>query len=115
MKQFRKPIFWKPWRQQFSPRPVKTVLELGCGGGRQTLEMSKRGYAVTAIDLNPSCVDGRSGDFSAAGCRPTFCAETWPTSGFRDRVDLAHCLVNTFRHLTSEQAARNICNVLLPH
>ena len=41
---------------QFSRRPVTAVLELGCGGGRQTLEMSKRGYAVTAIDLNPSCV-----------------------------------------------------------
>lgn len=34
-------------------RPVKTVLELGCGTGNLTRLLAKRGYAVTALDLSP--------------------------------------------------------------
>ncbi|MFM7925778.1 MAG: class I SAM-dependent methyltransferase, partial [Planctomycetaceae bacterium] len=32
------------------------VLEIGCGGGRQTVELCRRGLEVSAFDLNPQCV-----------------------------------------------------------
>lgn len=31
--------------------PGKTVLELGCGTGTNSVELARRGYAVTAVDL----------------------------------------------------------------
>lgn len=81
------------------------VLEIGCGGGRQVIELARRGYDISAIDLNPECVQytrkrlGRSrlrGDVWQADMAD-FCV---PRS-----FDLVHCLVNTFRHLTSEASA----------
>ncbi len=91
---------------QFSPRPVRSVLELGCGGGRQTLEMSKRGYSVTAIELNPTCVNWTQRRLER--CQRTADIACGDMADFQlsKPVDLAHCLVNTFRHLISEQSAR---------
>ena len=41
---------------RYCPFPVRRVLEVGCGGGRQTMELARRGYQVTAFDLNETCV-----------------------------------------------------------
>lgn len=82
------------------------VLEIGCGGGRQVVELTGRGIAVNAFDLNQSCVDWtirrlRRGNLSANVFRGDM------TDFQLDApVDLAHCLVNTFRHLITEDAAR---------
>ncbi len=90
---------------QFSLRPVTSVLEIGCGGGRQTLEMSKRGYRVTAIDLNPVCVKWTQRQLSRRKLSAEIRCEDMTEFQLSQPVDLAHCLVNTFRHLTSEQQA----------
>lgn len=92
--------------RQLCEQPVNSVLEIGCGGGRQTLEMSRRGYDVTALDLSPACVKWTQRRLKRSQQKANvLCADM---SDFElDRpVDLAHCLVNTFRHLTSEQAAQ---------
>jgi SAM-dependent methyltransferase len=91
---------------QFSRRPVRSVLDLGCGGGRQTLEMSKRGYTVTAIDLNPSCVKWTKRRLDRHKLSADVHCGDMADFTISRSVDLAHCLVNTFRHLTSEQTAR---------
>ncbi len=93
--------------KQFGTQPTKSVLELGCGGGRQTLEMSKRGFSVTAIDLNPACVDWTQRRLKRRDLPA--CVVFGDMSDFQlaASVDLAHCLVNTFRHLTSEQSAQD--------
>jgi ubiquinone/menaquinone biosynthesis C-methylase UbiE len=38
---------------QYLPSPVR-VLDLGCGAGRTTVELRRRGHAVTGIDLSES-------------------------------------------------------------
>ena len=91
---------------EFSPRPVKSILELGCGGGRQTLEMSQRGYAVTAIDLNPSCVKWTQRRLQRRQLSTSVLCGDMADFSLAKSADMAHCLVNTFRHLTSEQTAR---------
>ena len=91
---------------RFSREPVKSVLELGCGGGRQTLEMLKRGYAVTALDLNPSCVKWTKRRLDRRRLSAHVLCGDMASFTIPRTVDLAHCLVNTFRHLTSEQTAR---------
>lgn len=37
---------------RFSPHPVKTVLSLGCGTCTYEIELAKRGYVVTGIDIS---------------------------------------------------------------
>lgn len=91
---------------KFSTPPARTVLELGCGGGRQTLEMSQRGYTVTAIDLNPSCVKWTQRRLQRRGLSGSVNCGDMSDFRLSKPVDMAHCLVNTFRHLTSEQSAR---------
>src|SRR5665811_785858 len=34
-----------------------TILDLGCGTGRHAIELAKRGYTVTAVDLSASQLD----------------------------------------------------------
>ena len=36
-----------------SKRPVRAVVELGCGTGSLTRLLAERGYAMTAVDLSP--------------------------------------------------------------
>lgn len=92
---------------QFSKRAAKSVLELGCGGGRQTLEMSRRGYSVTAIDLAPTCVKWTQRRLNRSGFAARVVCGDMANFRLSVKFDLAHCLVNTFRHLTSEQSARD--------
>ncbi len=91
---------------QFYPQPAVSILELGCGGGRQTLEMMRRGYEVTALDLNPACVKWTQRRLHRTRRSANILCGDMADFALATPVDLAHCLVNTFRHLTSEQAAR---------
>jgi SAM-dependent methyltransferase len=91
---------------KFALRPVQSVLEIGCGGGRQTLEMSKRGYAVTAIDLNSACVTWTQRQLARQQLSAAVQCQDMTDFQIAKPVDLAHCLVNTFRHLTSDTLAR---------
>ncbi|MFM7039323.1 MAG: class I SAM-dependent methyltransferase [Planctomycetaceae bacterium] len=87
--------------QTDSPR----ALEIGCGGGRQVLELCRRGWDVSAIDLNPHCVhtvqqrlkrSGLVADIRQQDMRDFCCPRPF---------QLVHCLVNTFRHLLTEPDA----------
>ena len=41
--------------KRFSPFPVKSVLDIGCGTGRHSLELARRGYRnITGFDLSES-------------------------------------------------------------
>ena len=84
-----------------------TVLETGCGGGRQTVELARRGLSVTAFDLNPGCVRHTQRQLRRRGLTAGVHTADMTDFRFPQTFDLAHCLVNTFRHLTSEQAARS--------
>jgi cyclopropane fatty-acyl-phospholipid synthase-like methyltransferase len=37
--------------------PGKTLLEIGCGTGTNTIELARRGYEITALDFVPKAVD----------------------------------------------------------
>lgn len=43
--------------QRFSLRPVKRVLDLGCGAGGHVFPLASRGYEVTGVDRSPAMLD----------------------------------------------------------
>ena len=50
----------------------KTALDLGCGEGRHTILMAGRGYAVTALDLEPLALRKARARLREAGLRAEF-------------------------------------------
>jgi SAM-dependent methyltransferase len=39
--------------QTYSPKPIKTILDAGCGTGGHSLVLASRGYRITGIDASP--------------------------------------------------------------
>ena len=107
-----------------------TILEIGCGGGRQVVELARRGLDVTAFDLEPACIRFTQSRLKRLGLKASvFRADmadfTFPRRNpaihvsdcnlvqgdtlhfpLPNSIDVAHCFVNTFRHLSTEFHAR---------
>ncbi len=92
--------------RKYCPFAACRILEPACGSGRLISELAARGYQVTGFDLSQPALSY----LRRRLVRRRLHAETFEAemSDFRlDRpVDAAHCTVNTFRHLLTEQAAR---------
>jgi S-adenosylmethionine-dependent methyltransferase len=71
------------WRylERYLP-PAGSILEVGAATGRYTLELAKRGYTVTAVDLSAALID--------------LCRERLTTAGLEQQVKL---VVADARHL----------------
>jgi SAM-dependent methyltransferase len=87
-------------------RTTASVLEIGCGGGRQVVEMARRGFDVTAFDLSSVCVAETRRQLKRRKLAATVMQADMADFQLPQQFDLAHCLVNTFRHLITEDAAR---------
>jgi SAM-dependent methyltransferase len=48
------------------------VLDIGCGTGRHAIELARRGYHVTGVDLSPSQLERARAKAAAAGVRVAF-------------------------------------------
>jgi len=98
--------------RQYACRPVRRLLEPGCGGGRLVVEMASRGYEVTGIDLSrPSLAYVRK-RLRRRGLPAVVLEADMSAFVARPPVDAAFCTFNTFRHLTSEAAARQHLQVV---
>jgi SAM-dependent methyltransferase len=93
--------------RKYCPFAARRFLEPACGSGRLTAELAGRGYQVTGFDLSQPALTYLRRRLA----RRRLHAETFEAemSSFRlDRqVDAAYCTVTTFRHLLTEQAARD--------
>jgi len=53
--------------EELSLQPGGSILDVGCGTGRHSIELAKRGYAVTGIDLSSEMLANAS-DAAKAAC-----------------------------------------------
>lgn len=57
-------------------KPGDSILDMACGFGRHSLALSKMGYRVTGVDLNPEFISEASAKAEAQGADVTFrCAD----------------------------------------
>ena len=49
--------FAKEFAVELSKREARTVLEIGCGNGRDSIHFAKKGFLSSAIDVSPSAVE----------------------------------------------------------
>ena len=91
--------------KKYAQRPVKRLLEPGCGGGRLVVELAKRGYDLTAFDNNAKSVAYVQQRLARAKLPGEILAGDLADFKLTRPVDAAFCTFNTFRHLTTETAA----------
>jgi 2-polyprenyl-3-methyl-5-hydroxy-6-metoxy-1,4-benzoquinol methylase len=66
-----------------------SILDIGCGTGRHAIELAKRGYTLTGIDLSPSLLNRARTKSSALGLQITFQQLDARMLHFRNEFDLA--------------------------
>ena len=86
--------------------PLKRLLEPGCGGGRLVVEMSARGYDITGFDLSEPSIRYLRQRLARRRLDARAIIADMTAYVPRRRIDVAFCTFNTFRHLTTEEAAR---------
>lgn len=81
------------------------IFEPGCGGGRLVVELARRGYEVTGIDLNRSAIRYLTKRLQRNNLKATVLEADMVKYICQRKVDIAINTVSTFRHLLTEQAA----------
>ncbi len=92
--------------EKYCEFPVKRLLEPGCGGGRLVVEMAARGYDVTGFDLSEPSIRYLRRRLARRKLDAQAIIADMTTYVPRRKADAAFCTFNTFRHLTTEDAAR---------
>ena len=63
--------------KKFSPeKEIKSVLELGCGTGSMTLELARRGYDMTALDISEEMLSVAENRVREAGLKDVLFVES---------------------------------------
>jgi SAM-dependent methyltransferase len=83
-------------------KPGARVLDVPCGMGRHAIELARRGYRVTGVDLSAEAIEDARRNGAAAGAEVA-----WRQADMRDlpwqaEMDGACCLGNSFGYLEPE-------------
>ncbi len=84
----------------------RRCLEPACGSGRLIAEMERRGYEVTGFDASESMLQFARKRLQRARLRAHLTHARMENFSLGRRHHLMHCLVNTFKYLLNEDAAR---------
>jgi len=60
------------FEKEFRSDRTKKILDLGCGTGRHAVELAKRGYVVTGLDLSETLLERAREKAAAAGVKVDF-------------------------------------------
>jgi SAM-dependent methyltransferase len=83
------------------------LLEPACGSGRLVAEMAQRGWAVTGFDRLDVMLDFAKERLARRKLRAKLVRGELDAFRFREKFDVAHCLVSTFKYLRTGKAARD--------
>ncbi|WP_437229300.1 class I SAM-dependent methyltransferase [Planctomicrobium sp. SH661] len=86
---------------------VQRVFEPACGTGRLLIKLAQAGYEVAGNDLNPKAVAYCNKRLKRAGFDETITVGDMSNYKLKKKVHAAFNMINSFRHLDSEQAAES--------
>lgn len=92
--------------RKFATRPVRRLLEPGCGGGRLLQALARRNFHLVGFDESPKALAYLRSRLGPAIRRVELFEGDLQQFKLRSPVDAAYCTFNTFRHLTDEGSAR---------
>lgn len=105
------------WVGTLGPGKSRTALDLGCGEGRHTILLARRGWDVTAVDLEPLALRKAKALVQAAGVRARFAAADALDLRFPDKAFDLVLDYGCFHHVVVRDWARyrrGIARVLKP-
>ncbi len=95
------------------------LLDIACGIGRHALELSRRGYDVTGVDISEDMVGAARKNAEAEGQDVRFEVQDMRVLDYHDQFDIAYILFNTMGLLTSNEDVlaflRCTCEALHPN
>lgn len=100
--------------------PTELVLDLGCGTGRMTLELARRGYDMTGVDGSPEMLNIARAAAERCGLsdRMLWLLQDLTSFELYGTVELAVCCLDTVNHLTTtadlKQFLSLVHNYLVP-
>lgn len=93
--------------ERFLSRVAKRFFEPACGTGRLLYSLARRGHDVGGLDLNPKAIEFCNARFLRHGMPHRAMVADMAEFRVRKKCDVAFNTINSFRHLSSETAARN--------
>jgi SAM-dependent methyltransferase len=94
-----------------------SVLDVGCGTGRHSIELARRGYAVTGLDLSAEMLAMASAEAKAEGVQVEWIRSNATSFSFHGKYDAAICLCEGSLGLLSQtddpiaQPLSILCNI----
>ncbi len=86
--------------ERYSDIPVGRICEIACGTGSMAIEMSKRGYDVTASDLSPEMLTEAEFKARNANTSIRFVASDMRNFSLYSKADAVLCLLDSMNYLT---------------
>ena len=85
------------------PKGGKRLLDIGCGAGRHLMELAKRGYAMSGVDVRPEMVEYVNAEAKPAGVTVDVSQDDLRRLTVRGTFDAAYCFMDTFRFLLTNE------------
>ena len=108
-------VFGSDWKAEYdfllacfnalAKRRVQRVFEPACGTGRLLYRLAKAGYDVSGLDLNRRAVEYCNRRLERHGLAATAAVGDMSRFRLKRKVDAAFNMINSFRHLTTAEAA----------
>lgn len=99
-------------------RPTNRLLEPACGSGRLLAAMAKRGFTLSGFDASAGMIEFATKRTKGLASRVHLSQQAMQSFTYRERFDMAFCLVSTFKYLLTEDDARahlqRVADVLRP-
>ena len=84
------------------------ILDLACGAGRHSIELSRRGYAVTGYDLSKDLLRQARADSKRAKAKASFVHGDMRELRFRGAFDAVINMFSSFGYFESEEDDRRV-------
>ena len=108
-------VFGSDWKAEFEflrrtfdtlgKQPVRRIFEPACGTGRLLYRLALAGYEVSGLDLNPRAVAYCNRRLTQKGKKASIFVGDMADFRLPRPVDAAFNMINSFRHLLSEEQA----------
>jgi D-alanine-D-alanine ligase len=90
--------------------PGDRIIDIGCGFGRHSLELARRGFDVLGIDPSPAMIAAAQEKSAPEGNPPQFRKQRGEDLAARDEFDAAICLFTTLGQVADQQDNRQLLN-----